>query len=52
MILEWCMLNGDKENRISLSQIFVYRAIDRYTETSVCDRTRSGGPRSVRTLPN
>ena len=30
-------------------QMFVYRAIDRYNETSICDRKRYGRPRNVRT---
>lgn len=35
---------------LGISQMFVYRAINRYNETSsVCDRKRSGRPRSVRT---
>lgn len=35
---------------LGISKMFVYRAINRYNETSsVCDRKRSGRPRSVRT---
>lgn len=35
---------------LGISKIFVFRAINRYNETSsVCDRKRSGRPRSVRT---
>jgi transposase len=35
---------------LGISKMFVYQAINRYNETSsVCDRKRSGRPRSVRT---
>ena len=35
---------------LDIGQMFKYRGIDRYNETSsVCDKKRSGPPRSVRT---